>query len=66
MKAKIGVKVDRESCSRNKKRQRKDSPLEPPKGTQLCRHFDFSRVRPVLDLYFSKHEIIGHPWWSSG
>lgn len=28
-------------------------PLEPPQGTQLCRHLDFSPIRPLLPFWTS-------------
>ena len=27
-----------------------DSPLDPPEGTHLCRHLDFSPLRLILDF----------------
>lgn len=27
-----------------------DSPLQPPERQTACQHFDFSSMRPVLDL----------------
>lgn len=37
-----------------KKREKMNSPLEPPEGTQAYQYFDFNPPRPTVDFWLSE------------